>query len=152
MLNSFNATGRVATKNVNQTATGVQYVKFVLAISRGKDKPTDFIPCTIFGNTSKFFISYIEVGNMVSVSGKIQSSNYEKDGKRITALDCFISSYDLIPIPVQPKQEQAPAAQPIQQPAPAPAFDPVPPTLYDYPVPPPQVPPPAPDSMPFNFY
>ena len=35
MLNSFNATGRVATKNVNQTATGVQYVKFVLAISRG---------------------------------------------------------------------------------------------------------------------
>lgn len=117
MLNSWQAVGRVAKKDTRTTPTGMMFVKFTLAVPREKDKSgnvqTDFIPCTIVGNSGKFFANYIEVGALVSVSGAIQSSQYEKNGQQLTGYSCFVTSYNLL-IPAGTKGTQQQAA-PVQQ-------------------------------------
>ena len=154
MLNQWAAVGRVAKKDSRQTPTGTLYIKFTLAVAREKDKSgnviTDFIPCAVVGNNAKFFESYIEVGALVSVSGPLQSSNYEKNGQQLTAYECFVTKYNLL-IPAGTKaQQQAPAqpqqqyaAQYYQQPAPAPIT--APPVMDNLPPPDPYN-----GTLPFN--
>ena len=161
MLNIWCAVGRVARRSVNRSATGTLLCKFSLAVDREKDKDgnkkTDFINCAIIGNTGKLFESYVDVGTMISVSGPMQTSTYEKDGQKITVTECFVTKYDIVkqPGPVQPTVNTQPAA-----PAPAPlqtytqpinqlygAVPQVPPAPPPHCAPPPQDPP-----QPFDFY
>ena len=119
MLNIWAAVGRVAKKDTRQTPTGTMYIKFTLAVPREKDKSgnvqTDFIPCAIVGNSGKFFDSYCEVGALVSVSGPMQSSPYEKNGVKVTAYECFVTKYNLLsPAGAKTTQQQAPAQQQYQ--------------------------------------
>lgn len=154
MLNTWAAVGRVAKINVNRTGTGTLYIKFLLAIRRDKDRngneQTDFINCAIVGNSGIFFEKYIEIGAMISVTGQMQSSTYERNGQQINAIECFITKYNLlIPAGVKAQQAAEPApAVPQQyggqyhQQAPAPVPPPVPDNL-----------PPDPFAgMPFSLY
>jgi len=132
MLNCFTAVGRVARRKTSRTATGTLICRFSLAIARDKDKngeiKTDFINCTIIGNTGIYFDNYAEVGAMLSIQGSIRTQLYEKDGQKQTIYECLIQSYKIL---------LAAGAKPQQQtPAPAPAAQPDP-------VPPPQTPPPV---------
>ena len=134
MLNMFTAVGRVASRKVNKTATGTLYIKFTLAIARDKDKngevKTDFISCAIVGNSGVFFERYIEVGAMISVMGPMQSSSYEtQDGKKVQAVECFVTKYNML----LPAGVKASNAVP-QAPAPAPVAPPPPPPPPQYPV------------------
>ena len=110
MLNTWAAVGRVAKINVNRTGTGTLYIKFLLAVRRDKDRnaneQTDFINCAIVGNSGIFFEKYIETGAMIAVQGQMQSSTYEKNGQQITAIECFITKYNLL-IPAGVKAQHA---------------------------------------------
>ena len=154
MLNTWAAVGRVAKINVNRTGTGTLYIKFLLAVRRDKDRngneQTDFINCAIVGNSGIFFEKYIETGAMIAVQGQMQSSTYERNGQQITAIECFITKYNLL-IPAGVKAQQAAEPAPAvpqqyggqyQQQAPAPVLPPVPDNL-----------PPDPFAgMPFSMY
>ena len=148
MLNSWQAVGRVAKKDTRTTPTGMMFVKFTLAVPREKDKSgnvqTDFIPCTIVGNSGKFFSNYIEVGALVSVSGAIQSSQYEKNGQQLTGYSCFVTSYNLLipagtkgtqqqaaPVQHQPQPQQYYQQAPAPMPPAPPVMDNLPPDPYD---------------------
>ena len=154
MLNSWAAVGRVAKISVNRTGTGTLYIKFLLAVRRDNDRngneQTDFINCAIVGNSGRFFENYIETGAMISVTGQMQSSTYEKNGQQITAIECFITKYNLL-IPAGVKAQQAAEPAPAvpqqyggqyQQQAPAP----VPPQVPD------NLPPDPFAGMPFSLY
>ena len=154
MLNTWAAVGRVAKISVNRTGTGTLYIKFLLAVRRDKDRngneQTDFINCAIVGNSGRFFENYIETGAMISVNGQMQSSTYERNGQQITAIECFVTKYNLL-IPAGVKAQQAAEPAPAvpqqyggqyQQQAPAPVLPPVPDNL-----------PPDPFAgMPFSMY
>ena len=163
MLNVWCAVGRVAKRQCSRSATNTLICKFTLAVDRDKDKDgnrkTDFINCAIIGNLGKLFESYVEVGTMLSITGPIQTSTYEKDGQQKTITECFVTKYDILKQPgqVQAAVNTQPATAPYStQPTPQQAnaytqmygaVPPVPPT------PPPHCAPPPEDSpLPFDFY
>lgn len=71
-------------KNLNETTV----TNFTIAVNRNfKNKDgqyeTDFINCIAFHGTGEFINKYFLKGQMIAVSGRIQTRNYEdKDGNK----------------------------------------------------------------------
>ena len=62
--------------------------KFTVAVDRrfknkNGEKEADFIPVVVFGKPAEFVAEYVKKGNMVSVSGRITTGSYEKEGRKI---------------------------------------------------------------------
>lgn len=99
MINNVVLMGRLtATPELRQTNSGTEVTSFTLAIDRGYAKPgeerqTDFINCTAWRGTAKFITSYFTKGQMLAVTGEIQSRNYEdKEGNKRTTTEVVCSS------------------------------------------------------------
>ncbi len=98
MLNNVVLMGRLtATPELKQTASGTEVTSFTVAIDRsynkqGEEKQTDFINCTAWRGTAKFITSYFAKGQMIAVTGSIQTRNYEdKDGNKRTATEVLVN-------------------------------------------------------------
>lgn len=159
-MNSWNAIGRIVQATYKKTATS-SFVKFSLAVKRQKQKGeaeanTDFIPCAIFGHAAEYFNGYLEKGDMISVSGSIQSNSYEKNGQQITVIEAFVSQVNLVNKPVKVgAQQPAPPVPPpvtyqkpqVYQAQPQQPFQHCPPTQQQavWPEPPPE-------NLPFDIY
>jgi single-strand DNA-binding protein len=80
-----------ADPELKTTPSGVEYCSFQLAIDRGfKDKDgnkqTDFLPFTAWRQTGVFIEKYFRRGDMIAVTGTVQSRKYEdKEGAKRTA-------------------------------------------------------------------
>lgn len=48
---------------------------------------TDFIRCTLWNGIAETTCEYCKKGDIVGIKGRIQTSNYEKDGERVYATD-----------------------------------------------------------------
>ena len=48
---------------------------------------TDFIRCTLWNGIAETTCEYCKKGDIVGVKGRIQTSNYEKDGEKVYATD-----------------------------------------------------------------
>lgn len=99
MLNNVVLMGRLtATPELRQTNSGIEVTSFSLAIDRGYAKPgeerqTDFIDCTAWRGTAKFITSYFTKGQMIAVTGEIQTRNYEdKDGNKRKSTEVLVSN------------------------------------------------------------
>ncbi len=96
-MNNVNLIGRI-TKDPEgkNTAQGTLYVKFTVAVNRQfKDKNTneyvtDFINCVAWGHSATFICDYIKKGNLIAISGNIQTGSYEKDGAKIYTTEVFV--------------------------------------------------------------
>jgi single-strand DNA-binding protein len=91
-MNSVNLMGRLtADPDLKSTQTGIEVCSFMIAINRqvakDKEKVADFIPCTAWDKTGAFISTYFKKGDMIAISGSLQSRRYEKDGKNHTAYD-----------------------------------------------------------------
>lgn len=61
--------------------------RFTIAINKGKDKNgkdkgADYPGCVAFGKTAEIVEKYLVKGSLISVSGRIATSFYEKDGTK----------------------------------------------------------------------
>lgn len=99
MLNNVVLMGRLtATPELKQTNSGIEVTSFTIAIDRGYAKPgeerqTDFIDCTAWRGTAKFITSYFTKGQMLAVTGEIQTRNFEdKNGNKRKATEVVCSS------------------------------------------------------------
>lgn len=86
-MNKFMGMGRItATPELKKTKNDTSCVQFCIAIDRynGKDKErtADFIPVTAYGTTAENVAKLFTKGSMVAIEGNIQTSTYEKDGKK----------------------------------------------------------------------
>ena len=85
-LNHITVCGRLtADPEARQTASGVDYCTFTLAVDRdyknGDEKIADFFNVTAWRGTSKFVSSYFTKGRMAIVDGAMESHKYtDKDG------------------------------------------------------------------------
>mgnify|MGYP003316071776 CR=1 FL=1 len=62
--------------------------KFTLAVDRPMKKDeADFIQVTVFGKPAEFVEKYIKKGNLIGITGRINTGSYEKDGKKIYTTD-----------------------------------------------------------------
>ena len=99
MLNNVVLIGRLTTTpELKQTNSGVEVTSFTIAIDRGYTKPgeekqTDFINCTAWRGTAKFITSYFTKGQMIAVTGSIQTRNFEdKNGNKRVATEVVCSN------------------------------------------------------------
>ena len=76
-------------------ASGVEFCKFTVAVDRrgSKNKETDFIDCTAFGNTGVAISKYMTKGREILVEGRMESSKSEKDGQKRTFWGVTVESF-----------------------------------------------------------
>lgn len=116
MLNKTILMGRL-TKNpeLRYTQTNIPVATFTLAVDRGYKKDdaqnTDFINIVAWRNTAEFVSKWFTKGQLVAVSGRIQSRSFkDKDGNNrnaveVVADECFFA---------ESKRNDAPTAAPTE--------------------------------------
>ena len=93
-----------------QSQNGVTTLNTRMAVSRNdKDKTTDFINIHAFGTTAEFISKYFRKGDPISVSGKLQTSTWEKqDGTKVNETYVLVNEVAFVPSKKDEGQSQAP--------------------------------------------
>lgn len=100
MLNNVSLMGRLTDNPVlNQTRqSGALVTSFSIAIDRrfkrqGEERQTDFINCVAWQKTAEFISKYFNKGDMIAITGEIQTRKYEDaEGKPRTATEVIINN------------------------------------------------------------
>lgn len=83
-----------AAPELNKTQSGLSVTRFTVAVSRRFKKDgqpeADFIRCIAWRQTAEFIHKYFKKGNMITLSGSIQTGSYEKDGKKVYTTDVLV--------------------------------------------------------------
>ena len=88
-----------------------QVLSFTVADSQGKEKPTLWWNCQMWGKRATTLQQYMAKGQKVTVSGSIQMREYtDKDGNKKTAMDVRVND-----VALQGGGEQAPKTAPAKQ-------------------------------------
>lgn len=97
MLNSAIIMGRLtADPELRTTATGLQTVRFTVAVDRnftksGEEKKADFISCVAWRQQAEFISKYFSKGSMIAVQGSIQTGSYDdKNGVKRYTTDIIV--------------------------------------------------------------
>lgn len=96
-MNKVVLLGRL-TKDVEIRQAGTTEVaRFTLAVNRPfKKDETDFLNCVAFGKTAETLEKYVKKGQQLAINGRIQVSNYEKDGEKRYSTDIIVEGFDFI--------------------------------------------------------
>lgn len=103
MMNNVNLIGRL-TKDCDfkYTGTGKAVGNFKIAVNRDFTNPqgereADFIDCVIWGKPSEAFANYTRKGSLVSVTGRLQSRNYEnQQGQKVYVTEVVVEHFDFL--------------------------------------------------------
>jgi len=102
---------------------GDPVLAFSVADSQGKDKPTIWWNCSLFGKRAESLSQYLKKGQSVTVSGVVTMREYtDKEGQKKQAFDIRVSDVAL----QGGQRQQESAAAPTRQVAPQPASRPAP--------------------------
>lgn len=99
MINNVTLMGRLtAAPELKQTTSGTSVTAFCIAVDRSyqpKDgeKQADFINCVAWRNTAEFITKYFSKGDMIAVTGEIQTRKYQdKSGNNRVAVEVVIDN------------------------------------------------------------
>lgn len=83
-INKVIMVGRLtADPELKMTQNGTQVATFSLALSKGKDQPSDFFDFVAWRNTAEFLSRYFHKGDGVGVVGRLTVDAYtDKDGNK----------------------------------------------------------------------
>ncbi len=93
MLNQIIIAGRLTTNpEIVTTDNNKKRTYITVAVPRSYKNvdgtyDTDFIECTLWNGIAENVCEYCKKGDVVGVKGRIQTSNYEKDGKKVYKMD-----------------------------------------------------------------
>lgn len=91
---------------------------FSLAVDDGKDKDgnrkTQFLNCVAWEKTAELLDQYFKKGDGLTVTGKLTSRSYEKDGRKVYVTEVLVNGVEF---PLTRKETYG------TEPAKAPAFD-----------------------------
>ncbi len=89
-MNSVSLIGRLTKDPETRygSATQTRICRFSIAIDRGRsrngeDRGTDYPNIVCFNRTAELCEQYLRKGRLVGVQGRLQTSSYEKDGRRV---------------------------------------------------------------------
>lgn len=88
MLNQLVLVGRlVDDPTLKETENGKKVTNITLAVPRNYknangEYETDFINCVLWQNVAQNATEFCNKGDLVGVKGRLQTSNYEKDGEK----------------------------------------------------------------------
>lgn len=88
MMNQVTMVGRlVSDPIVKEDENGTKRMNFVIAVPRSYKNAdgvyeTDFVDCVTWNGSATLTQQYCKKGDMLGVRGRIETSNYEKDGEK----------------------------------------------------------------------
>lgn len=88
MINRVVLVGRL-TKDVElkKTGNGTSIANFTVACDRikkkGEEGTADFISCVAWRQPAEFLSNYGKKGDMIAVDGRLQTSNYDQNGRTV---------------------------------------------------------------------
>ena len=74
---------------------GEQVASFSVADSQGREKPTIWWRCTLFGKRAASLTPYLLKGQTVTVSGTVTEREYQKDGATMKAMEIRVQDVAL---------------------------------------------------------
>jgi len=88
-MNVWTGTGRLTKDPVIRATSETTVARFTLAVDRRYkgENNADFISCVAFGKTAEFIEKYFTKGMKIEIVGRIQTGDYEKDGRKIYTTD-----------------------------------------------------------------
>ena len=113
MMNSVNLVGRLSNNpQLRITTSGKQICRFSIAITRRFKNPAgdyeaDFINCVAFNKTAELINEYVQKGDLVGVSGRIQTGSYTAtDGSKKYTTDVVVENIYFLKNKEKPAHEQ----------------------------------------------
>lgn len=97
-MNRVEITGRL-TKDVEvrKTPNDVSTATFYVAVDRrSKEQTADFISCVAWRQSADYLGAYGKKGDWVEVSGRIQTRNYDSDGRRVYITEVIADDVHLV--------------------------------------------------------
>lgn len=124
-MNSITVAGRIGKDaELRHTSGGEAVASFPVADDQGKDRPTIWWRCQLWGKRAEALVTYLTKGQSVTVSGRVQESEYtSRDGETRKSQDIRVNDIALqggkqdghAPAPAHaPAARTAPAPQPTQ--------------------------------------
>lgn len=97
IINSVSLVGRLVNDIELTSNTSVSVVKPRIAVQREfKNKQgeyeSDFINLLAFKGTAEYIAKYLTKGSLVSVTGRLQTGSYEKNGQKVYTHEVVVSS------------------------------------------------------------
>lgn len=102
MINSVLLVGRLTHQpELKFTRNGKTYTQFNVAVQRkfkneNGEYEADFIGCILWGKPAESFTKFTRKGSLVGVEGRLQTRNYEKDGRKIYITEVITESFTLL--------------------------------------------------------
>lgn len=99
-MNSVALMGRIGNDlEVKESRSGTDVLRFSLAVrnpfAKDESSETDWIRCVAFNKQAQFIAQYFHKGEMIAVTGRLQTSSYEdKDGNRRESTSVVVNSSD----------------------------------------------------------
>lgn len=99
-MNTVSLVGRIGNE-LEPKEGRTPYVKFRLAVDRpiraGEEKQTDWINIIAFGKQAETLCKYQKKGNMLAVSGRIQTGSYtNRNGEKVFTTDVIADRFDFL--------------------------------------------------------
>ncbi len=103
MYNKVILQGRLVKDPEEKIAGETRIAKFTIATDSGygDKKKSEFTDCVAFGKTAEIVAKYVPKGNLLLVEGRLQTSNWEHEGKKYYKTEVIVEKAVL-----QPKGDQ----------------------------------------------
>lgn len=80
---------------LRRTQSGKSYARVGIAVKRPFAKDAvDFFNLVAWEHTAEFMSKYFGKGSKILVEGRLQTSSYDKDGVKVTAVDVLIDNVE----------------------------------------------------------
>ena len=80
---------------IRHMTNGDPVASFSVADSQGKEKPTIWWRCSLFGKRAESLAPYLGKGQSVTVSGTVTEREYQKDGATVKAMEIRVQDVAL---------------------------------------------------------
>lgn len=101
-MNKVILVGRLTKDPESRTSGDNEIVKFSVAVNRpfknaNGEYDADFPNCTAFGKTAEFIEKYFKKGNMIGITGRLQTGSYtNKDGVKVYTTDVVVDTAEFV--------------------------------------------------------
>lgn len=103
MINNVTLVGRLTRDpELKYTPSNIAITTFNLAVNRNfkgvnEEREADFINCMIWRKQAENFANWVKKGNLVGITGRIQTRNYEnQQGQRVYVTEVVADTFQLL--------------------------------------------------------
>jgi single-strand binding protein len=77
--------------------SGKAFCRFSLAVTKEFNRnETDFFDCVAWNKTAEIMAEYLKKGKKIVIQGRLETGNYEKDGKNIKIYSIIIDKFEFL--------------------------------------------------------